>query len=100
MTKDELKKRILNGGRGSGQALRLLVAVYENQIAALEEEYKGNLSLKDEEFMCLETIFNTYKSEAKQIISGLLSLKSTCDDAEAVKRRFEVRERAEAFLKE
>ena len=38
--------------------------------------------------------------KAKEIIRDLLDLKSTCDTAEEVKRRFEVRERAEAFLKE
>lgn len=34
----ELKKRVLNGGRGSGQSLRLLVDIYENQIKALQKQ--------------------------------------------------------------
>ena len=38
MTKDELKNRVLNGGRGSGQSLRLLVEVYENQIIELQSK--------------------------------------------------------------
>lgn len=35
---EELKNRVLNGGRGSGKSLRLLIEVYENQIAELEEK--------------------------------------------------------------
>lgn len=33
---EELKNRVLNGGRGSGKSLRLLIEVYENRIAELE----------------------------------------------------------------
>lgn len=40
------------------------------------------------------------KSEAKEIIKDLLSLKSTVSSAEDVRKRFSVRERAEEFLKE
>lgn len=38
MTIDELKNRVLNGGCGSGQSLRLLVEVYENQIVELQSK--------------------------------------------------------------
>jgi chemotaxis regulatin CheY-phosphate phosphatase CheZ len=40
MTKDKLKNRVLNGGRGSGQSLRLLCEVYENRINDLEQRNK------------------------------------------------------------
>ena len=42
----------------------------------LKEKYEKQInelcSLKDEELMCLETEFNTYKSEAKEIIENII----------------------------
>lgn len=43
----------------------------EKENAELKKEYSDNLSLKDEELMCLETEFNTYKLKAKEIILSL-----------------------------
>lgn len=66
----------------------------EKENAELKKEYSDNLSLKDEELMCLETEFNTYKSEAKELIKGLLELGSIGDGD------YSFVEQAEQFLKE
>lgn len=38
MTKEELKNRVLNYGRGSGKSLRFLIEIYENRIVELERK--------------------------------------------------------------
>ena len=38
MTEDDLKNRVLNYGRGSGQSLRLLIGSFESKIAGLEQQ--------------------------------------------------------------
>lgn len=45
LTKEELKNRVLNGNRGSGQSLRLLIDIYENQIEDLKSDHEHNLEL-------------------------------------------------------
>lgn len=54
MAKEELKNRVLNGGRGSGQSLRLLCEVYENRIAELKQQIEqmqccGNCKFSNQE---------------------------------------------------
>ena len=69
--------------------------VHLRTIATLEKEnaeLKDGIALKDEEIGCIETEFNTFKSEAKEIITELLKY----TDTEAV----EMINEAEQFLKE
>ena len=69
--------------------------VHLRTIATLEKEnaeLKDGIALKDEEIGCIETEFNTFKSEAKEIITELLKY----TDTEAV----EMINEAEHFLKE
>jgi hypothetical protein len=49
----------------------LLVMFATEETKELKKEYSDNLSLKDEELMCLETEFNTYKGDAKETIQAL-----------------------------
>lgn len=44
---EELKNRVLNGGRGSGRTLRLLCEVYENKIEDLQHLKRENAELKE-----------------------------------------------------
>lgn len=46
----------------------------EKENAELKEQINGLCSLKDEELMCLETEFNTYKSETKELLNMFLRL--------------------------
>lgn len=77
----------------------------ENRCEALEKE---NAELKKWQKDTIKARGNDYMdwsrmkdqlTEAKEIIKDLLSLKSSIS-AEEVRKRFSVRERAEAFLKE
>ena len=88
-------KWFLRGGRGSGRTFRLLCEVYENKIAEQKKEYSDNLSLKDEELMCLETDFNTYKSGAKEIIRKCIEHLDRTNYF-----HYEIITEAERFLKE
>jgi hypothetical protein len=83
--------------------LRQYYAELEQENAELKKEYSDNLSLKDEELMCLETEFNTYKSEAKEILQLFLKLKTIpCASGNSVNMlQFEnICKQAEQFLKE
>ena len=72
-----------------------------NENAKLKKEYSDNLSLKDEELMCLETEFNTYKSEAKDHIKKLLDcLKQDTSDPQTNYYVCQYMDKAEQFLKE
>ena len=72
--------------------------------AELKKEYSDNLSLKDEELMCLETEFNTYKSKAKELLEEFCSYYMCDCDATREDKTYEafeeLKEEAEAFLKE
>lgn len=68
----------------------------DNQIEELEKEYSDNLSLKDEELMCLETEFNTYKSEAKELIENIIKVTW----GEGWNYSLDWKVKAEQFLKE
>ena len=62
MTKDELKKKVLNYSRGSGQSLRLLIGYFENKIAELEKE---NAELKSELIKKADTNHSLVEQMAK-----------------------------------
>ena len=72
---EELKNRVLNGGRGSGKSLRLLIEFYENKIA----EHQSQVS------------------EAKEIIDRFLDF-----EASAMERGIyiadDLRAKAKAFI--
>lgn len=65
--------------------------------AKLEEKLETGIALKDEEIGCIQTDFNTFKSEAKEIISELLS---SCFGYNSKTVNYEVKAKAEQFLKE
>lgn len=72
----------------------------EDKIAELKDElkkWKDGIALKDEEIGCIETDFNTFKSEAKEIIKELLS---SCFGYNSKTVNYEVKAKAEQFLKE
>ena len=116
MTKEELKKEAeeyaLKQWEGNIPWSVIQKSYYdgafprEKRIAELEKENKelkeklGDiLSLKDEELMCLETEFNTYKSEAKEIIKKLLLL-PYANNEEVFADVTSTLDKAEQFLKE
>ena len=68
----------------------------EKENAELKEKYSDNLSLKDEELMCLETEFNTYKSEAKELIENIIRVTW----GEGWNYSLDWKVKAEQFLKE
>ena len=76
----------------------------EAENTELKKEYSDNLSLKDEELMCLETEFNTFKSEAKELLEEFCSHYMYDCDATREDKTYEafeeLKEQAEAFLKE
>ena len=75
------------------------VEVDINRIADLEKEnaeLKDQLTLKDEELNCVVTDFNTFKSEAKDLIRNLLRVTY----GEGWNYSLQVKVEAEKFLKE
>jgi predicted nucleic acid-binding Zn-ribbon protein len=67
---------------------------FEKECGKLE----GKVQDWTSEYYELENFMNNKVAEAKEIIKGLLSLKSTVSSAQDIKNRFSVREKAEEFL--
>jgi predicted nucleic acid-binding Zn-ribbon protein len=74
-------------------------AVAEPEIERLKKEC-GKVQDWTSEYYELENLMNNKVAEAKEIIKGLLCLKSTISSAQDAENRFSVREKAEEFLKE
>jgi hypothetical protein len=73
----------------------------EAENAELKKEYSDNLSLKDEELMCLETEFNTFKSETKELIKEYMRFESMIGTCAFYSEEYEkTKKKAEQFLKE
>ena len=76
---------------------------YLKGICELEAEIgklEGKVQDWTSEYYELENLMNNKVAKAKEIIKGLLSLKSTISSAQDAENRFSVREKAEEFLKE
>lgn len=66
------------------------------QLECAEHNCKVKQEFNDNQFKAIMD----FKKQAKEIVKGLLSLKSTISSAKDAENRFSVRERAEEFLKE
>ena len=109
MTKEEQEKcELLGIIQGKDKAIKDLRDNYEDYKAVAESEIErlkkecGKLEGKVQdwtsEYYELENLMNNKLAEAKEIIKGLLSLKSTISSAQDAENRFNVREKAEEFL--
>lgn len=79
--------------------LVLQVSEIEKQVSALISEnakLKDQLALKDEEKSCLETDFNTFKAEAKEIIKKFLLWENDWHDK--TESKHDLLKQAEQFL--
>lgn len=75
---------------------------YRRKIVGLEKQINDLRSLKDEELMCLETEFNTFKSEAIELLrwalhsdpehDNLVDFDAKWKEAEAFIKEYEIRE--------
>ena len=81
LTKEELKNRVLNYSRGSGQSLKLLIEVYENQIKDLKSDHEHNLKLMkglNYKIADLEKENADQLTKAKEIIKQLMYASRDC----------------------